>query len=58
LRNIALAMIKPEHLKGDIWAEIYFSKELRSYKKIAKCKVQTKPFWAPARAKATPPPDL
>lgn len=54
--NIALAMVKPEALKGDIWAEIYYAKELRPHRKVALCTVQTKPFWAPARAKATPPP--
>lgn len=53
--NIALAMIKAEHLKGDIWAEIYYSKELRPNRKVAKCTVQQNPFWAPPRARATPP---
>ena len=53
--NIALAMIKTKALKGDIYAEIYYAKEMRQYIKIAKCTAQNKPFWAPARAKATPP---
>lgn len=56
--NIALAMIKPEALKGPIWAEIYYAKELRPNVKVARCQVQDKPFWAPARAKATPPPPV
>lgn len=55
--NIALAMIETKHLKGEIWAEIYYEKELRQYNKVAKCTVKKKPFWAPARARATPPPD-
>jgi len=55
--NIALAMIKTEHLQGDLWAEIYYEKELRQYHKIARCKVMKKPFWKPPRARATPPPD-
>jgi len=55
--NIALAMIRTEHLQGDMWAEIYYEKELRQYSKIAKCTVKKKPFWTPARAKATPPPN-
>lgn len=55
--NIALAMIKTEHLQGDIWAEIYYEKELRQYSKVAKCTVMQKPFWAPPRARATPPSD-
>ena len=55
--NIALAMIKTEFLKGDIWAEIYFQKELRQYRKVVLCTVIKKPFWTPPRARATPPPD-
>jgi aminomethyltransferase len=55
--NIALAMIRTEHLQGDMWAEIYYEKELRHYSKVARCVVRKKPFWAPARARATPPPD-
>jgi len=55
--NIALAMIRTNHLNGELWAEIYYEKELRQYNRVAKCKRQTKPFWAPARARATPPPD-
>ena len=54
--NIALAMIRTEYLKGDIWAEIYYGKELRHYSKVARCTLQKKPFWTPARARATPPP--
>jgi len=56
--NIALAMIRTEHLQNDLWAEIYYEKELRQYSKVAKCVVRKKPFWAPARARATPPPDF
>ena len=55
--NIALAMIKTEHLGGKLWAEIYYEKELRQYSRVVKCTRKTKPFWAPARARATPPPD-
>ncbi len=55
--NIALAMIETAYLKGDIWAEIYYEKELRQYSKSARCTVMQKPFWTPARARATPPPD-
>jgi len=55
--NIALAMLKTEHLRGEIWAEIYYEKELRPYRKIARCKIMKKPFWMPPRARATPPPD-
>jgi len=55
--NIALAMIRTEYLQNAIWAEIYYEKELRQYSKVAKCTVSRKPFWRPARARATPPPD-
>ena len=55
--NIALAMIKTQYLQGDIWAEIYYEKELRHYSKIAQCTIKQKPFWAPARARLTPPLD-
>ncbi len=53
--NIALAMVKSPAHKGDIWAEIYYQKELRFYRKMARCKVLDKPFWTPPRARATPP---
>jgi aminomethyltransferase len=55
--NIALAMIKTDYLEGNLWAEIYYEKELRQYSRVARCTRKTKPFWAPARARATPPPD-
>ena len=56
--NIALAMIRTEHLQGELWAEIYYQKELRHYSRVAKCTRKQKPFWSPARARATPPPDF
>ena len=55
--NIALAMIKSEFLDGELWAEIYRAKELRQYRRMARCSIRTKPFWRPARARATPPED-
>jgi aminomethyltransferase len=56
--NIALAMIRTEHLQGELWAEIYYEKELRHYHKVARCTIREKPFWAPERARATPPADF
>lgn len=56
--NIALAMIKTEHLESGLWAEIYYEKELRQYSKVARCQKTDKPFWAPDRARATPPADF
>ena len=55
--NIALAMIETEYLKGELWAEIHYEKELRHYSRVARCTPRQKPFWAPARARATPAPD-
>ena len=55
--NIALAMIETEYLDGPIWAWIDYEKELRQYGKVARCKVSKRAFWAPPRARATPPPD-
>ena len=56
--NIALAMIETGHLKGELWAEINYEKELRQYHKVARCQVKQDPFWAPKRAKVTPPADF
>jgi aminomethyltransferase len=56
--NIALAMIRSEYLKGDLWAEIYRAKDLRQYRRMARATVVKKPFWMPARARATPPADV
>jgi len=55
--NIALAMIKTEYLKGDIWVEIYYQKEIRQYRKVVQAAVVKKQFWTPSRARATPPAD-
>ncbi len=56
--NIALAMIRTKHLQGELWAEIYYEKELRQYSRVVRCTRKQKPFWTPARARATPPPDF
>lgn len=53
--NIALAMVESKALSGDIWAEVYYEKELRQHRKVARCTVRDKPFWAPQRARQTPP---
>jgi len=55
--NIALAMIETRHLDGPLWAEIYYEKELRHHSRVVRCTKQSKPFWTPARARATPPPE-
>lgn len=53
--NIALAVVDTAALSGEIWAEIYYQRELRHDHKVARCRLQEKPFWAPARARQTPP---
>lgn len=55
--NIALAMIRTEFLKGDIWVEIYKAKDLRQYRRMARGTIRSGPFWKPHRARATPPAD-
>lgn len=56
--NIALAMIRTKYLEGDIWVELYKYKDLRPYRRVVRATIQTRPFWAPSRARATPPPDF
>ena len=57
MANIALAMLEMAPAQAELWAEIHYEKELRQYSRVAHCQRRDKPFWAPARAKATPPPD-
>ena len=56
--NIALAMLETAPAQGELWAEIHYEKELRQYSRVVRCQRRDKPFWTPARAKATPPPDF
>ena len=56
--NIALAMIRSEYLDGEIWAEIYKSKDLRPYRRMSRCTIRKKAFWTAPRARATPPADF
>ncbi|MEM7692077.1 MAG: aminomethyltransferase family protein [Pseudomonadota bacterium] len=53
--NIALAMVDTKALVGEIWAEVYYQRELRQYHKVVPCTVKDKPFWTPARTRQTPP---
>ncbi|MEM7278700.1 MAG: aminomethyltransferase family protein [Pseudomonadota bacterium] len=56
--NIALAMIETKSLDEPLWAEIYYEKELRHHSRVVRCTKKKKPFWTPARARATPPPEF
>ncbi len=55
--NIAYGLVEAKYADSPVWAEIYYQKELRWIRKVARCTVVKEPFWAPARARATPPPD-
>ncbi len=56
-KNIALGYVNMPHGKvGDqVWAEIYYQKELKWNKRWAKCTVVDGPFWDPPRKRQTPP---
>ena len=58
-RNIALAMVDAPHFhKGArMWAEIYLNRELVWERRMVRATVVDKPFFAPARRRATPPAD-
>lgn len=60
-RNIALAMIERPYHKphvGDLWVEIYALRELQYHKLMVKARVTDRPFYNPARRRATPPADF
>lgn len=59
-KNIALGYVEMPHGKtgDDVWAEIYYQKELKWNKVWARCKVVDKPFWDPKRKRQTPPADF
>lgn len=53
--NIALAMVDTNAMGGEIWAEVYYERELRHHHKVVTCKLVEKPFWSPKRTRQTPP---
>lgn len=54
-----LAMAEVEYMDGkkpeEIWAEIYYQKELEWHVIWAQCTISAKPFWNPPRRNVTPP---
>lgn len=55
-KNIALAQVLARHAEGgDIWAEIYALRELHYEKLMMRARVVDRPFFNPARRRATPP---
>lgn len=59
-QNIALAYIDAPYFEGnkEMWAEVYLHRECLWERKMFKCRVTEKPFFAPERKKLTPPNDL
>jgi aminomethyltransferase len=55
--NLAMADIEYQDGKrpSEIWAEIYYQKELEWRATWAQCHISDKPFWAPERKSVTPP---
>ena len=58
-RNIALAMVEAPHFRlgTSFWTEIYLNRELVWERRMVQAQVVEKPFFAPARRRATPPAD-
>ena len=56
-RNIALATLRRPYDTGarNLWAEVYVNKEGKWEKVVAPCKIVERPFFNPARRRATPP---
>jgi glycine cleavage system T protein (aminomethyltransferase) len=59
-RNIALAMVDAPHFETgrEVWADIYLNRELTWERRMARARVVERPFFAPARRRATPPADF
>jgi aminomethyltransferase len=59
-RNLALAMLDAPHfaMGAAVWAEIYLNRELTWQRRMARARVVERPFYAPARRRATPPADF
>jgi aminomethyltransferase len=56
-RNIALAIVDAAHsaLGTTLWADIYLNRELVWERRMVPARVVERPFYAPARRRATPP---
>jgi aminomethyltransferase len=55
--SIALASIDAR-AGTDLWAEIYYQKELKWNRTKVRCRSVGVPFYTPARRRQTPAPDL
>ena len=55
-RNIAIAHVARKHMSGqNLWVEIYALRELQYVKLMLPVRVTERPFFNPARKRATPP---
>jgi aminomethyltransferase len=59
-RNLALAIVDAAHLApgSEVWADIYLNRELVWERRMVRARVVERPFYAPARRRATPPADF
>jgi aminomethyltransferase len=59
-KNLALAMVDAPHCAtgATMWADIYLCRELVWERRIVRARVVERPFYAPARRRATPPADF
>jgi len=59
-RNIALAIVDAAHsaIGSMLWADIYLNRELVWERRMVPARVVERPFYAPARRRATPPADF
>jgi len=59
-QNIALAWLDAPYFEGnkEMWVEVYLHRECVWERQMFKCRVVSKPFYAPERRKLTPPRDL
>ncbi|MDT8343946.1 MAG: aminomethyltransferase family protein, partial [Thermohalobaculum sp.] len=54
-RNIALAQVRRRYLDRRLWAEIYAQRELHHARMMVRATPAARPFFNPARRRATPP---
>ncbi|HKF96843.1 MAG TPA: aminomethyltransferase family protein, partial [Steroidobacteraceae bacterium] len=59
-RNLALAIVEAAHsaIGTTLWADIYLNRELVWERRMVPARVVERPFYAPARRRATPPADF
>jgi aminomethyltransferase len=59
-RNLALAIVDASHsaIGATLWADIYLNRELVWERRMVAARVVERPFYAPARRRATPPADF